>query len=360
MSYAVPLPPRPNLAQYKKLAKDLLRAASSSDASAIREWAAHFPADTEWMERIWLQAPKPVTLTSAQFLLARMHGFASWPKFARHVIALEQANSPAAAFEDAADAIVTGNSPRLASLLAGRPELVRARSGRDHRSTLLHYVSANGIEDFRQKTPANIVELARMLLDAGSDVNAESDAYGGGSTALMLTATSYHPEAAGVQTALMELLIARGARFDSRTVNACLHNGRGAAAEFLASRGIMLDLEAAAGVGQAELVERLLPAALPNQVLDGFAWACEFGRMDVVKLLLDRGTRADAKLPRGETGLHWAAHGGHVEIVRMLLAAGARTDAVDERYGGTPLGWAKHGRPKTYDQVAALLSEQRL
>lgn len=61
-------------------------------------------------------------------------------------------------------------------LLHDHPELVRARSTREHRSTLLHYVSANGVEDFRQKTPKNILDITKLLLTAGADVNAESGA----------------------------------------------------------------------------------------------------------------------------------------------------------------------------------------
>ena len=49
-------------------------------------------------------------------------------------------------------------SPRFAGCSMRRPELIRQRSSREHRSTLLHYVSANGIEDFRQRTPPNIVD----------------------------------------------------------------------------------------------------------------------------------------------------------------------------------------------------------
>ena len=108
-----------------------------------------------------------------------------------------RARSPVSAFEAAVDAILSGDSARLKKLLRENPELVRARSTREHRSTLLHYVSANGVEDFRQKTPKNIVEITKLLLEAGADVNAESDAYGGRSTALGLTATSCHPDAAG-------------------------------------------------------------------------------------------------------------------------------------------------------------------
>jgi hypothetical protein len=64
------------------------------------------------------------------------------------------------------------------------------RSQRTHQAPLLHYVAANGIKDFRQKTPRGIVEIANLLLEAGADVNAESNAYGGGCTALGLVATS--------------------------------------------------------------------------------------------------------------------------------------------------------------------------
>jgi hypothetical protein len=41
---ARPLPPRPNLEQYKKQAKDLLEVRKSSDPDAIRAWAE------EWFE----------------------------------------------------------------------------------------------------------------------------------------------------------------------------------------------------------------------------------------------------------------------------------------------------------------------
>src|SRR5260370_17769677 len=40
MSDALPLPPRPNLEQYKKLARDFQNACRSSDPGAVRDWAA--------------------------------------------------------------------------------------------------------------------------------------------------------------------------------------------------------------------------------------------------------------------------------------------------------------------------------
>src|SRR6185369_2579191 len=147
------------------------------------------------------------TLAGAQFFLAREHGFASWPKFARHVQELARAHPTISAFEAAADAIVNGEATALRQLLAGHPGLARERSAREHHSTLLHYVSANGVENFRQKTPPNIVEITNLLLDAGAEVDAESDAYGGGCTPLGLVATSVHPEQAGVQIVLLQTLL---------------------------------------------------------------------------------------------------------------------------------------------------------
>jgi len=374
MSDALSLPPRPNLEQYRKLARDFQHACRSSDSGAVRAWAARWAETTarlkglkitpdvrrnieveaQRIEHRWHKFQETneraarCTLADAQFFVARGHGFASWPKFASHLKALARANSPVSRFEAAADAIVSGDLTTLEKLLSENPELVRARSTRAHRSTLLHYVSANGVEDFRQKTPKNIIAITSLLLEAGADVNAESDAYGGRSTTLGLTATSWHPENAGVQLPLMDLLIGHGAIIDGpdggSAVNGCLHNGRGEAAEFLASRGARLDLEGAAGVGRLDVVKSLFQDTKPQQLKAGFAWACEFGRTSVVDFLLQSGMEPDAKLKHdGQTGLHWAALGGHLETVRLLLERGAPVDAKDESYGGTPLGWALYG-----------------
>jgi ankyrin repeat protein len=378
MSDALPLPPRPNLEQYKKLAKDFQHACKSSDPGAIRDWAAHWAeaiarlqgleitpevrrqiaVEAERMEHSWRKYQKTneraarCVLADAQFFVARGHGFASWPKFARHLEALAHENSPVSKFEAAVDAIVGGDLATLENLLSENPELARARSTREHRSTLLHYVSANGVEDFRQKTPKNIIEITKLLLNAGADVNAESDAYGGRSTTLGLTATSWHPENAGVQLPLMDVLINEGAIIDGpdggSEVNGCLHNGRGEAAEFFASRGARLDLEGAAGVGRLDVVKsffdddgNLKSTATQKQMTDAFTWACEFGRTSIVDFLLQRGMDVHAKLKHdGQTGLHWAAYHGHLDTARLLLQRGALVDAKDENYGGTPLGWA--------------------
>src|SRR5687768_2584881 len=241
----LPLPPHPDLEQYRKRAKDLVKACHSGDADAYRIWAARWiTALNELQTNRERAEPREVdraagqvaefareqlvrskcALTSAQFVIARAHGFASWTKFTLHLEALAAA-SPISEFEKAADAIIKGDIAALKRLLQGDPRLVRARSDRDHRATLLHYVSANGVENYRQKTPANIVDVARILLDAGAEVEAEADMYGGGARTFGLVVTSAHPRAAGVQNELADLLLKRGARLDDGVVNDCLANG---------------------------------------------------------------------------------------------------------------------------------------
>ena len=55
MSEALPLPPRPSLEQYKKIARDLQDACKSGGPGAIRQWVAR-----------WLET------------LARLEGVAGW------------------------------------------------------------------------------------------------------------------------------------------------------------------------------------------------------------------------------------------------------------------------------------------
>ncbi len=45
-----------------------------------------------------------------------------------------------------------------------------------------------------------------------------------------------------------------------------------------------------------------------------------------------------------ETPLHQAAAAGDVAGARLLVGLGADPDIQDARFGGTPLGWAEHGR----------------
>jgi hypothetical protein len=389
VSDALPLPPRPDVDHYRKLAKDLQRACRSGGPTAVHDWARQWldslarlrgvaadPAaidhaaraiERRWAKRATPERTERCRLSEAQYFVALEHGFASWPTFVHHLAGLKDDSSQISLFETAADAIVAGDAVRLRALLRAHPELARARSTREHRSTLLHYVSANGVEDYRQQTPANIVDVAQVLVEAGADVNAESTAYGGGSTALGLTATSMHPEAAGVQTALLELLLRAGATTArDLTIRGCLANGQGDAARFFADRGLPMDLEEAAGAGRLDAVRgyvdpdgTLQNGATQEQLESGFRYACGYGHIDVATFLLDAGVDPDVSNEEGQTALHWTAYGPHLEVARLLLARGARR-GVRDRHSATPFDWATRMLPWRTTTTARQRAEELL
>jgi Ankyrin repeats (3 copies) len=375
---ALPLPPQPNLEQYKKLAKELVKACKSADTDAVGAWAAQWVKTLARLQNLAITRELPVSsdrwiaqveefarrklqnpgqharcsLADAQFVIARAHGYGNWPAFAAQITAQARHSSPESQFESAVDAIVGGDARAVERLLLENPRLIRARSAREHRATLLHYVAANGIEGYRQKTPKNAVTIAEILLNAGAEVDAVADVYGGGATTLGLAATSVHPERAGVQTALLETLLRHGAQIThpalagsrQAIVAACLANGRARAAEFFAARAAQLNLEEAAGVGRLDVARSffhpdgsLKANATQEQMVRGFLWACGFSRNDVVAFLLDKGFDLAAHDADGQTGLHWAAMNGELATVRLLLARGAPLE-VKNVYGGTVLG----------------------
>ena len=354
----VPLAARAGLDQYRTHAENLVAACK---AGAIGQWASRWPEYVDQIERFagdTLNSGE-CAFAAAQFVIARVHGFESWPTFAAHLEELARAGSPTSRFETAVDAVVTGDAATLQQILREHPELIRARSSRGHRATLLHYAAANGVESYRQQTPRNVVAIARILLDAGAEVDAEAQIYGGGCTTLGLVATSVHPEVAGVQNALIQTLLDRGASVDRPAgagpshslIASCLANGRAAAAEYLAAHGARLDLDGAAGIGRLDLVAgffnpdgTLQPTATRGQMRAAMNWACEHGRTEVVQFLLDRGVLASAPSPaNGRTFLHSAAVGGRAAVVRLLIARGEPFDVVEPTYHGTPLQWALHG-----------------
>ncbi len=349
---ALPLPAAARLDRFRQLAEEL-RAARDGDR--VRDWAIGWPGEGHIERQVRAMAEVPRTLAGAETVLAALHGFDSWKAFARHLEDLADPSSLTARFEAAADAVVGGEIDALAALLREDPSLARATSNRRSRATLLHYVAANGVEDFRQKTPGNIVAIARLLLDAGAEVDAPNADYGGGGTALGLVATSVHPEEAGVQIALLELLAAAGASLEGlpdswRPMDAAVANGCPEAAVWLADRGARVTLIAAAALGRLDDVARAVDGAPRAELEQAFVLACGYGRTACAELLLGRAIDLAAGQARG--ALHLAAEWGHLEVVRLLLARGAPVDA-PSRSGHTALDAAiraalRRGDPTAY------------
>jgi len=148
---AKPLPARPSLEQYKKQAKELVkvfRAAqsrkSSDSKTADSEAIGSESISAEGLRRVREHHPRlaelreeeiggaKFALADAQLVIAREHGFESWPKFAKHVESQANANfavsvsNPVASFIEAAcvprDALhSSGILERAEAILAAHP-----------------------------------------------------------------------------------------------------------------------------------------------------------------------------------------------------------------------------------------------
>jgi ankyrin repeat protein len=115
----------------------------------------------------------------------------------------------------------------------------------------------------------------------------------------------------------------------------------------LIARGARINLPVSAALGQIEDFRRLLPNADSRDRHLALALASQFGRVDIVRLLLDAGEDPNRYNPVGghshTTPLHQAAGAGFFELVRLLVDRGARLDLKDVLWQGTPAGWARHG-----------------
>lgn len=359
--YARSLPPRPSLEQYKKQAKDLLKACRAEDPEAIRRINHQRPRASETDGELTASG---CTLAESQFAIAREHGFESWPKFSKHLQGL--ANGAVRQYESAVDAMVRGDVAVLESLLDSDPGLVRERSTRVHGATLLHYVAANGVENYRQKTPSNAVDVADLLLTRGAEVDATASMYGGPATTMGLLVSSAHPAEAGVQVALVHKLLDFGAAVngpgdDGGPLLTAVMFQYSAAAEALVQRGARVDnVVAAAGLGREDLVRAFVAdngvlrpevrvvsvptlRSAPDPTANlGWANVCAavHGRTGIVEFLAQRGVDLAAKGFAGLTALHWAAIYGHLDIVDLLLERHAPLEDTNNHHRATVLGCA--------------------
>jgi uncharacterized protein len=193
------------------------------------------------------------------------------------------------------NAVKRGDEPTVVELLRRQPELITVADEYD--KTALHWAAEK-----------DHFEIARVLLDAGADIEAKTN---WGDTPLKWAATLGSSKVA-------ELLLGRGARG--------------------------FDLNVAAALGKLDDVKAMIDSDTDLSVVSQAMYsAARNGHTEVASYLLDRGAAIDTKGFFGGTGLHWSAINGHRETVELLIARGANREIRDERFDSTPEGWALEG-----------------
>jgi ankyrin repeat protein len=267
------LPARPNLEQYKKQAKELLDAYKSGDEDAIRRVR-------EYVRGVDASGPQTtrIALADAQFVLARDHGFDSWPTFAKHIETLTIARDidaltdPAAAFFAAAtpprEAHSSGTLERAEAIRERYPDVAR---GSIYAAALI--ADEASVRNFLSRDPA----LA----------TAKGGPYG--------------------WDALTYLCFSRYLRLDATRSEAFVRTARA-----------LLDAGASANTGWYETIDTP-PRQIIESAIYGAAGIAQ--HVGVTRLLLERG--AD---PNDEETPYHVAETRNNDVLRVLLDSGRLND----------------------------------
>lgn len=199
------LPDQPSLEQYKRQGKDLLHAHAEGAPAAFDRIARHHPRLLS--QPIEAIRAAPFHLADAQLVVAREHGFESWPKFARHIETLRMTRAvanlsdPVAAFVEAASvprhghasgtleeaemilaryphvvassiytAAMVADESTVRAFLVRDPASATAKGGPRGWDALTHLCFSRYLRLDRGRSEA-FVRTARALLDAGASAN---------------------------------------------------------------------------------------------------------------------------------------------------------------------------------------------
>ena len=284
------------------------------------------------------------TLDDARLVLAREHGFADWPALAAHVERLAQ-GQVVEPFRIAFQAIKANDLNTFKQTLATFPEL--ATTPGTNGNGLLHLAASFGR-----------VEMVRLLLDSGADINMANNK---GWTLLHSAACASgngHNGGPEILITFIDLLLAAGADVTAEAHGAggtplmqALFWGLRPQAERLAQEGIYpYNLRALAGLGRLDLIPDFFnpdgslkpeagqkrafhrphsgfPPWVPRddrqEILDeALVYAARSGRTGVLNFLLAQGANIDSE-PYNGTALFWAISCDQTETVRWLLERGA-------------------------------------
>jgi ankyrin repeat protein len=378
------LPKHPDLDQLKRQAKEFLDAVRTGDPQAISEAAARYPGAD----------PRKFALHDAQLVLARAHGFQSWPRLKAYVNGgmiqpPELESDSGRDIWDTITAAAAGDTLTLQRLMERDPGLSRAeyfytpvihfavREGHlEAVRILLDAGAANGewngdslIQIARER---GFDEIARLLLNENSkrgrpvvlaedhpihlaaerdDVQRVRDLLEEDATVLNrrdpVGRTPLHRAAKRSAHEVIALLLDRGADRDAtdsagaQPIDLAVWSRNFQTARLLLAGGCTYDLTIAAALGDRDRVTALLDqdptcirAVRPNGKR-ALSAAIVFGHREIARLLLDRGadpTWPESDAPHGAS-LHAAARAGDRELVELLLAHGADPNSHVESAG---------------------------
>jgi hypothetical protein len=354
------LPSKPSLDHLRHQAKDLVRdhdARTLAAAQLLREFHPRFTRVTD--EEIF---NRNLTLSDAQLTIAREHGFPSWTRLKQHIekpTPADQLNSPHheriedPMFRRAVDLIDAGNVAGLRTHLDQHPQVIQQRivfeGGNYFRNpTLLEFIAENPVR--HDTLPDNILDVAKVILDFEPDLHSKNET-------LMLVATGSVPHKCGMQIPLIDLLCDHGAD-PATAIQPAAICGELDSVHALIRRGAPMTLPIAATLNRVDTFNRLLPSATAEERHLALAMASQYGRVEIVRVLLDAGEDPNRYHPVGGhshcTPLHQAALEGNIDLARLLVQRGARLDIKDVLWHATPADWAQH-QGKT--EVEAYLRE---
>jgi ankyrin repeat protein len=312
-----PLPPRPNLEQLKKQAKAILKGYKEAVPEIVGRFRGYHPRWTE-------STRSRFTLSDAQTVIAREHGFDSWSKLKEHVLRQEGKDSNRAAeVKSFLQAAGRGDLATLNSLLDGDPGLINEAGGPGVR-TALH-----------QAVFGNQEAAVKLLLDRGADPNVRCE----GDNAYPL-----HFAAEKQRIAIIRLLIEREAdpvgEGDYHELDVIgwatawdYCNPDREVVDYLLTHGARHNIFSAVAVGDTQAIRQLV----------SLSSSCLERRMDLVNrrrrplhlavikkqpqslmTLLDLGANTESLDEAGFTALDQAALTGDVEMVQALINRGAK------------------------------------
>jgi len=310
------LPVRPDLDQLRHQAKDLLHAAQRGDPEATA--------------RIRVVSGQ-VMLSSAQLAVAREYGFASWARLKLEV--------------ERRDIFNSRDLSRLARLLAEHPEMAAAQmeNWTDHKcADTVGYMAMLRFDSGRLGLPRDLPgtgAMAKALIEAGAPVEGQP----GDRETPLITAASYGDAEvarvlieAGADIEAVSAPDSGGVPSDTALGHAAVFGMTEVIDVLVAAGAKIRGLEQAAAAG--DITGWPLARFTMESRIRALVFAADHQRLEVIDQLVAAGTpvnQADAEW--GRLPLHVAAGNGRAASVRRLLAHGADPNLRDPRHHRTPL-----------------------